>query len=85
MGGIVAGIFELFGAAVRGEALVGEHAVRGTDAFHQSLAEALFRFLFQDLVLEGRASSVDDENFFDHGSILIALCSAANAWKCCVR
>ena len=66
MGVVVAGIFELFGFAVFKEALVGEHAVRGADAFHEALAETAFGFLFQNLILEGGAASVDDEDFLDH-------------------
>ena len=66
MGVVVAGIFKLFGFAVGGEALVGEHAVGGADAFHEALAEAAFGFLFENLILEGGAAAVDDENFLDH-------------------
>ena len=32
----------------------------------KALAEAAFGFLFQNLILEGRAAAVDDEDFLDH-------------------
>ena len=63
---VVAGVHELFFFAVFVEALMGEEAVGGADAFHEALAEAAFGFLFENLVLEGRGAAVDNKDFLNH-------------------